>query len=477
MTSPSLFGLDQQYRLGDRFMTVALVLWVAAALAIVAVRGHPGLSIMASLPWVLGAALPGVLGLWLAPGRLPARLGMATSLSWLVMLHIQWAAGTIEFHFGVFVTLALLLVYLDWRPILLSALWFAVHHVVFDRLQAAGWALYCLATPNLAMIVLHATYVIIQTALEVVLVVSLARRVNDNAEVAMLADGVSQGQRIVLAAARRPVQAPVASGLRQVLLRIADVVAAVRSVGARMTEASSTMALDAQSLTARTDEAVAALADATARMQAMREQSQHSATAAAHAERRVREAGDVTQRGDAAVGQVQAAMTHMHQNSQQIAHITAVIDGLAFQTNLLALNAAVEAARAGEQGRGFAVVAAEVRALAQRSATAAGEIRGLIETSSRQVASGRELTEVASQTMGQIRDSVQEVADLVHRLADRAGAQSTEVEQVSALVSQVEALLHDSATSAARSAREAAELQADVHGLGQTLAVFQDARG
>jgi Methyl-accepting chemotaxis protein (MCP) signaling domain. len=40
-------------------------------------------------------------------------------------------------------------------------------------------------------------------------------------------------------------------------------------------------------------------------------------------------------------------MSKISDSSQQIAHITSVIDGIAFQTNILALNTAVEAARAG----------------------------------------------------------------------------------------------------------------------------------
>jgi len=72
-----------------------------------------------------------------------------------VVLHIQLAHGMIEFHFGVFVTLALLLVYENWRVIIFSALLFAVHHVMFDRLQAAGFGVYCLSHPDFAVILLR----------------------------------------------------------------------------------------------------------------------------------------------------------------------------------------------------------------------------------------------------------------------------------------------------------------------------------
>jgi hypothetical protein len=51
------------------------------------------------------------------------------------------------------------------------------------------------------------------------------------------------------------------------------------------------------------------------------------------------------------VNEVVTTMKRINQESQKIAEIIGVIDGIAFQTNILALNAAVEAARAGEQGR------------------------------------------------------------------------------------------------------------------------------
>lgn len=131
-------GLEAQYRLGDAVMLVALALYALGAVALGLVFERPGLSVGGVVSWTLGLTAPALLAFWLGRGRLWARLLMAVSLSALVALHIQVSAGMIEFHFGVFVTLALLLVYLDWRPIVLSALVFALHHVGFDRLQAMG---------------------------------------------------------------------------------------------------------------------------------------------------------------------------------------------------------------------------------------------------------------------------------------------------------------------------------------------------
>lgn len=61
-------------------------------------------------------------------------------------------------------------------------------------------------------------------------------------------------------------------------------------------------------------------------------------------------------------------------SSNQMVHITKVIEDIAFQTNIRALNAVIEAARTGDIGKSFVVVADEVQSITVKSAEVANKI-------------------------------------------------------------------------------------------------------
>ncbi len=149
-----------------------------------------------------------------------------------------------------------------------------------------------------------------------------------------------------------------------------------------------------------------------------------SASKANEAHQQTQKMLQVAHAGTSATADAVETMGAIRSDSQRIAEIVGLIDGIAFQTNLLALNAAVEAARAGDQGRGFAVVANEVRSLAQRSAGAAQEIKTLIATSTQRVRDGDAHVQATGSIMDVIQASATHASNAMGDIVQAAHAQS-----------------------------------------------------
>ncbi len=469
MTTLSLSDPRSQAIQADRLILGALVVSGLIALAI----GVHYAQIATAL--LVGGAILGLgaaAGL-LAGGSLMSRLVLSACLMAMTALHIQLGRGTLEFHFGVFTTLGMVLVYRDWRPIMAAAGLIAVHHVLFDRLQAAGAGVYCLATADFTRVVAHAGYVVVQTSFEVYVAILMRRSADAGDEVATIVGHMGSGDALALDVDRVPVQTPLGRALRGAVLRLNAAMVAVNQSAGSIALASGEVASGSTDLSQRTEHAASNLQQTASAMAELTTTVRQSADAAATADQLAQSAVQAVQRGGAVVQQVVANMGDISSSSRRIADIIGTIDGIAFQTNILALNAAVEAARAGEQGRGFAVVASEVRSLAQRSAAAAREIKALIGASVDKVESGSALVQQAGGMMDDIVVGIRRVSDVIGEISATTQAQRSGIDQVNTSVHQLDGMTQQNAALVEQSAAAADSLNDQAAQLARVIASFR----
>ncbi|NYH25336.1 methyl-accepting chemotaxis protein [Paraburkholderia bryophila] len=259
--------------------------------------------------------------------------------------------------------------------------------------------------------------------------------------------------------------------------QITQTVRGIQTSTESVTVASREIAAGNMDLSARTEEQAASLEETAASMTQLTETVKQNADNARQASSLATGATGLADSGDDAVRAMVGTIEQISGSSSKISEITGVIEGIAFQTNILALNAAVEAARAGEQGRGFAVVASEVRSLAQRSASAAKEIKELITSSVAIIDGGTRQAAGVGETMGQVKQAIKRVSDIVNEIAAASEEQSRGIEQVNQAVSQMDEVTQQNAALVEEAAAAAQSLEEQAANLKQATSVFRLGQG
>lgn len=321
-------------------------------------------------------------------------VGIASQL--FTALHIQQAYGMTELHFEVFVMLAFLAFYRDWKVILTAVTFVAVHHIGFYFSQSMGAPTYIFEESSLHLYILgiHALFAVSEGGV----LMFVAKRSFDEAEATIgLSNGVHQilenNGRFDLKLTLND-NNPQLREFNSLVNAFSDFIKHAKSVSASVADLSQEvhdLTDNVQQATDENSEQIAMIATASEEMAVanadVAQRADSVDTLSGNANTRTTKAKEIIHSSSNGMVQLQDELSITSKTIQSLAgkcgnieEVMNSIKAISDQTNLLALNAAIESARAGEHGRGFAVVADEVRQLAMRTRENAEQISDITAT-------------------------------------------------------------------------------------------------
>lgn len=407
----------------------------------------------------------------------------AIFMGWAAVL-IQQSGGLIEAHFSIFILLSVLILYSDWRVILVGGAVTTVHHALFTWLQHLGHlklynSMMGMESMDgnvhgiaelLACFLMHGGAVVLQVLILGYLAKVLARMVAEGLHVTRFAHEAGSGKLDIVFTEtehRLPAVAAVAAMRDQVVQSLNETQTAANNVtgyGQQLFRSQEKLREQAVRNNRQVERISSSATELAATTRETAEESQRVRQLANDAEQVARASGKQ-------VNEMHQMMQALNEQTKQITDMLSEIDNITFQTNLLALNASVEAARAGDDGRGFAVVANEVRKLAGSTQETAARIRLTINNTTDQVKQGVVQTAKVGDTNQSLVKSFTQVSERLS-LMDNAVQQHQGIEDLEQSTTEIHNALELSSNAVDEAHQMAVQLSETADSLMYAISNF-----